>query len=51
MPTWPREVSDLLMAAASTSLFPVASDFPTLSDPARSHNVNVPVETTPEARS
>ena len=46
--TWPRDVRDLLIAAASTSLAPCASVFETRSDPARSHRVNVPVEMAPD---
>ena len=40
--TWPSADSDLLMAAASTSLCPVASVLEILSEPAKSTRVSVP---------
>lgn len=49
--TCPRDDRDLLMAAASINLWPVASLLETLSDPARSHKVKVPVDTAPDALS
>lgn len=41
--TCPSADNDLLIAAASTSLSPVASDLDILSDPARSTNVRLPL--------
>ena len=41
LPTCPSADSDLLIAAASTSLCPSASVFEILSEPARSHNTRV----------
>lgn len=40
--TWPSADSDLLIAAASTSLCPVASVLEILSEPAKSTRVSVP---------
>lgn len=46
--TCPSAVRDLLMAAASTSLWPSASVLEIRSEPARSHKVRVPREVSPE---
>ena len=43
VPTCPKADNDLLMAAASTSLSPVASLLDILSDPARSTSVRLPL--------
>lgn len=48
--TCPNAERDLLMAAASTSLWPVASLFDILSDPARSTRVSRPLVVVPETR-